>query len=355
LDNFKQVNDRFGHQEGDAVLLRVTQGITDNLRPYDLAARLGGEEFGIIFPATAPADAKMVMDRIAAHVLGFGPNGERATFSAGITTYPLHAEEQSLLVQLADASSYTAKTNGKAQTVIYDRRIVHEMNSEAQIEQKSREAVMQTALTLATTVDTKDPYSRHHSVLTAIYAGTIARALGMDEEMVKTIYRAGLLHDVGKVGVADEILRKPGPLTEDEWTQVRLHPELGFQILSNADAEPIATWVRHHHEHWDGTGYPDRLAADQIPIGARIILVADAFEAMTSDRVYRRALTADQALDELARCAGSQFDPTLASTMVNLVRAGVFNQVWLQYGRQMRVTPLEDPATETGDAPPQAA
>lgn len=355
LDNFKQVNDRFGHQEGDAVLLRVTQGITENLRPYDLAARLGGEEFGIIFPATAPADAKMVMDRIAAHILGFGPNGERATFSAGIATYPLHSEDQGTLYQLADASAYTAKSNGKAQTVIYDRRIVHEMNSEAQIEQKSREAVMQTAMTLASTVDTKDPYSRHHSELTAIYAGTIARALGMDEEMVKTVYRAGLLHDVGKVGIADEILKKPGPLTEEEWTQIRLHPELGFQILANADAEPVATWVRHHHEHWDGSGYPDRLHGDQIPIGSRIILVADAFEAMTSDRIYRRAITADEAILELTRCSGSQFDPMLAGTMVNLVRAGVFAQVWQQYGRQLRITPDDPTAMPGTDTSPQAA
>jgi diguanylate cyclase (GGDEF)-like protein len=344
LDNFKQVNDRFGHQEGDAVLLRVTKGIADNLRPYDLACRLGGEEFGIIFPQTSAEDAKMVLDRIAQHVLPFGPKGERSTFSGGIATFPIHAHDQAELFKNADEAAYTAKHNGKAQSVIYDALSVVQMGSDEQLKRKSKEAVWSTASTLVSAVDQKDPYTRHHSELTGIYAATIARAMGLDEEQVTMVYRAGLLHDVGKVSLSDEVLRKPGMLNESEWAEIRQHPEFSYRILETADMEPVATWVRHHHEHYDGSGYPRGLAGDDIPLVSRIVLVADAFEAMTSDRVYRRALPTEQALYELHIHSGRQFDPAIASLMIELVRRGTFDQVRSQYGRTVEAV-----------APPQQA
>jgi diguanylate cyclase (GGDEF)-like protein len=350
LDNFKQVNDRFGHHEGDAVLLRVTQGISDNLRPYDLACRLGGEEFGVIFPETEAAEATMVLDRIARHVVGFGPNGERATFSGGLATFPLHSDNQADLFQRADEAVYAAKSAGKAQTIIYDPSTVVAMDSEERMRQRSREAVLSTATTLVSAVDQKDPYTRHHSELTAIYAATVARALQLDEEQVKLVYRAALLHDVGKIGVADSILKKPGRLTEDEYAQVKMHPEFSFRILENAEMEPIATWTRHHHEHWDGSGYPMGLSGTDIPLGSRIILVADAFEAMTSDRIYRRALGTEQALQELRDHAGGQFDPQVAEIMVQLVTSGVFDQIRRQYGRHVEDRPVVVPEPQADHA-----
>jgi HD-GYP domain-containing protein (c-di-GMP phosphodiesterase class II) len=182
-------------------------------------------------------------------------------------------------------------------------------------------------------VDQKDPYTRHHSELTAIYAATIARAMHLDEEQVKLVYRAALLHDVGKIGIADKILKKPGRLSDEDYEQIQMHPEFSYRILENAEMEPIATWTRHHHEHWDGSGYPDGLVGEQIPLGSRIILVADAFEAMTSDRVYRRALGTQQALHELRANAGTQFDPNIAALMIRLVTSGVFDPIRRQYGR----------------------
>ncbi|MCZ4496127.1 MAG: metal dependent phosphohydrolase, partial [Thermoleophilia bacterium] len=149
----------------------------------------------------------------------------------------------------------------------------------------------------------------------------------------KLVYRAGLLHDVGKIGIDDEILLKGDQLTHDEWVQLRMHPEFSYRILQAAEMEPVATWTRHHHEHYDGTGYPSQLEGQSIPLGSRIILVADAFEAMTSDRVYRRALGMRQAVEELRGGAGRQFDPQVVQTMVELVEAGVFTQVMQQYGR----------------------
>ncbi|MCW2960522.1 MAG: diguanylate cyclase and metal dependent phosphohydrolase [Thermoleophilia bacterium] len=333
LDNFKQVNDRFGHSEGDAVLRRATKGITDNLRPYDLACRLGGEEFGVIFPEATAEEAKEVMDRIAEHILPFGPNGERLSFSGGITTWPLHAQTQADLFHRADEASYAAKMAGKAATMIYDPAKVSSMDSEDRTKQRSRDAMLTTATTLVASVDAKDPYTRNHSEMVAIYAATIARAMRLDEATVKLVYRAGLLHDVGKIGISDEILVKGDQLTHDEWIQLRMHPDFSYRILQAAELEPVATWTRHHHEHFDGTGYPMQLGGQDIPLGSRIILVADAFEAMTSDRVYRRALGVTHAVHELRTGAGSQFDPQVVQTMVDLVEAGVFIQVMQQYGR----------------------
>jgi len=333
LDNFKTVNDRFGHSEGDAVLMRATKAISDNLRPYDLACRLGGEEFGVIFPEADAAEAKQVLDRIAEHVVPLGPNGERLTFSGGITTWPVHANTQTDLYQRADEASYTAKMQGKAASVIYDPAKVTSMNSEERTKQRSRDAMLTTATTLVSAVDQKDPYTRNHSELVAIYAATLARAMRMDEQTVKLVYRAGLLHDVGKIGIADEILVKGDQLSHDEWVQLRMHPEFSFRILEAAELEPVATWTRHHHEHFDGTGYPAQLSGADIPMGSRIILVADAFEAMTSDRVYRRALGVRHAVHELRSGSGAQFDPQVVATMIELIETGVFTQIMQQYGR----------------------
>jgi diguanylate cyclase (GGDEF)-like protein len=341
LDNFKQVNDRFGHSEGDAVLRRATKGISDNLRPYDLACRLGGEEFGIIFPEATAEDAIMVLDRIAQHILPLGPNGERLSFSGGVTTWPLHAETQAELYQRADEAGYTAKMQGKACSVIYDPAKVTAMNSEERTMQRSRDAMLTTATTLVSAVDQKDPYTRHHSELVAIYAATIARSMRLDEPTVKLVYRAGLLHDVGKIGIADEILVKGSQLTHDEWVQLRMHSEFSYRILEATAMEPVATWTRHHHEHYDGTGYPFGLAGEAIPLGSRIILVADAFESMTSDRIYRRALGQRQAIEELFTGAGRQFDPQVVAAMVALVEQGVFTQVMQQHGRVIEVEPID--------------
>lgn len=360
LDDFKQVNDRFGHHEGDAVLMRITKGISDSLRTYDLACRLGGEEFGIIFPDTSPENAQQILDRIAEHVVGFGPNGERATFSAGIATYPKHATTPADLCQRADEASYYSKSNGKAQTTIYDPFRVTAMDSTERTDQRAKDAVLTTATTLASSVDRKDPYTRNHSELTAVYAATIGRALEMDEQTVKNLYRAALLHDVGKIGIDESILRKPGPLDAEEWAQVRKHPELSYRFLEAGEMEPIATWTRHHHERWDGTGYPDGLAGEAIPLGSRIIFVADAFEAMTSDRVYQPALTIAGALQELIAYSGTQFDAQIAGTMVRLVHAGVFDQIHAQYGKPpgagIMPMPMAPPQVdEGGDSYPMAA
>ena len=139
--------------------------------------------------------------------------------------------------------------------------------------------------------------------------------MGLDEEQVELTRLAGSLHDLGKLAIPEEILRKPGPLTEPERLVLERHPQIGFRMLESLGVDPVAEWVLHHHERWDGTGYPDKLSGTRIPLGARILFVADAYDAMTSDRVYRSRLTAEAALDELERCAATQFDPEIVGAL----------------------------------------
>jgi HD-GYP domain-containing protein (c-di-GMP phosphodiesterase class II) len=149
-----------------------------------------------------------------------------------------------------------------------------------------------------------------------VLAEAIGRALGLEETMVSRLRLAGLLHDLGKLAVPDRILQKPGRLDASEFAALREHAERGFELLHPLDVAPLDEWILHHHEHWDGTGYPHGLRGEEIPLGARIILVADAFDAITSDRCYRPAASVDHALDELRRCAGTQFDPTVVDALV---------------------------------------
>jgi putative nucleotidyltransferase with HDIG domain len=172
-----------------------------------------------------------------------------------------------------------------------------------------RAARYRAAASLAKAVDLRDTYTGSHSSRVADLAARLAERLGLDEEQVELTRLAGSLHDLGKLAIPEEILRKPGPLTDPERLVLERHPQIGFRMLESLGVDPVAEWVLHHHERWDGSGYPDGLPGEQIPLGARIIFVADAYDAMTSERVYRRRVASEQAVAELKRCAGSQFDP----------------------------------------------
>jgi putative nucleotidyltransferase with HDIG domain len=188
--------------------------------------------------------------------------------------------------------------------------------------QELRTAYIQTIRALAEAIDAKDAYTRGHSERVAVYASKIARQMGMRTEMIERVYFAGLLHDVGKIGVPDAIITKPDRLDPDEYEMIKQHPEIGAKILEPVEfLRHIVPCVRHHHEWYDGSkgGYPDRLAGDQIPLPSRVIVVADTVEAMTSDRPYRKALPLQAVLDEIHKYSGSQFDPVCASAMLKLL------------------------------------
>ncbi|HUQ23306.1 MAG TPA: HD-GYP domain-containing protein [Gaiellaceae bacterium] len=177
--------------------------------------------------------------------------------------------------------------------------------------------------TLSDALEARDPYLRGHSARVTLIAEGLARRLGWRGEKLEALRLGGSLHDVGKIAVDSKVLRKPGPLTEQELAEIRTHPRAGARLIEAVeDFRPALPYVLHHHERWDGGGYPDGLRGEEIPVEGRLLGVADAFDAMTSDRSYRPALTVDQALAELERCAGTQFDPELTETFVEGWRSG---------------------------------
>ena len=309
IDDFKRINDRYGHPVGDRVLGQVAA----RLRQGGESFRLGGDEFAVLLPGlderAAVSIARSIVERVgAAEIEQVGA----VTVSAGVAAYPDQGVGRDELIRLADSALYWAKEDGKNRARTYQATTSLELSQLQQLaEGPDRAARYRAAASLAKAVDARDVYTGSHSERVGELSARIARRLAIDEPQVELIRLAGSLHDLGKLAIPEEILRKPGALNESERLVLQRHPQIGYRMLESLGVEPIADWVLHHHERWDGAGYPDRLRGEEIPIGARIIFVADAFDAMTSERVYRKPLSEREALEELERCAGSQFDPAI--------------------------------------------
>jgi diguanylate cyclase (GGDEF)-like protein len=309
VDDFKRINDRYGHPAGDRLLWQLAA----RLRQGGEAFRLGGDEFAVLLPDHASQEAytaaASIVDRISAAELDHGP----VTVSAGVATFPAQGVGRDELIRLADSALYWAKEHGKNQVRAYRPDIAELAELKRLAAGPDRAARYRAAASLAKAVDARDVYTGSHSQRVAELAARIAARLGAEAELVELTRLAGSLHDLGKLAIPEEILRKPGPLTEPERLVLERHPQIGFRMLESLGVDPVAEWVLHHHERWDGSGYPDGLGGDEIPLGARILFVADAYDAMTSDRVYRARLTEEEALAELEDCAGSQFDPEVVA------------------------------------------
>jgi diguanylate cyclase (GGDEF)-like protein len=308
IDDFKQVNDRHGHPVGDRVLAQVAA----RLRQGGESFRLGGDEFAVLLPDTnarsGVAVARSIVERVgAADLEQVGP----MTVSAGVATYPIQGAGRDELIRLADSAMYWAKEDGKNRARGYEPALVEIKQLQQLAEGTDRAARYRAAASLAKAVDARDGFTGSHSDRVGELAARIARRLGVEEAQIELTRVAASLHDLGKLAIPEEILRKPGTLNESERLVLQRHPQIGHRMLESLGVEPIADWVLHHHERWDGDGYPDRLRGEEIPLGARIIFVADAYDAMTSERVYDRSLSPSEALEELERCSGSQFDPAI--------------------------------------------
>jgi diguanylate cyclase (GGDEF)-like protein len=312
VDDFKRINDRFGHPAGDRVLSQVAA----RLRQSGEAFRLGGDEFAVLLPGYEEAEAltaaESIVDRIG--TLDFGHMGA-ITVSAGIACAPQHARERDELVQLVDSALYWAKEYGKNRVRIYRPDVIELAELERLATAGDRAARLHAAASLARAVDARDVYTGNHSQRVARLAVRIAARIGLPRDELEFTRLAASLHDLGKLALPEDLLRKPAPLTEPERLVLQRHSEIGFRMLESLGIDPVAECVLHHHERWDGTGYPDRLAGTDIPLGARIIFVADAFDAMTSDRLYRSRRSSDEALAEIVRCAGTQFDPSVVAAL----------------------------------------
>ncbi|MBX5469956.1 MAG: diguanylate cyclase [Thermoleophilaceae bacterium] len=317
LDGFKDFNERHGHSAGEQALRLVADALSGTKRRIDTVARLGGEEFALAVPDTDEHGAYVLADRLRRVVRSrFADGPGPLTASFGVASFPRHGGTADELVRAADQAVYAAKQLGGDRTVIYNAEIAANMRPAGAPERARAEEHLAAVLVLAETLDMRDASTARHSKTVGRYAQQIARALGLSEERIERVHLAGLLHDIGKIGIPDSILQKPGKLTEAEWEEMRKHPEIGARILDGANLDEISAWVLAHHERPDGRGYPLGLAGDEIPLEAKILAVADSYEAMIADRVYKSGMSAADAMEELRRCAGSQFDPEVVDAFI---------------------------------------
>jgi len=318
LDYFKAVNDRLGHRAGDEALVRVGRVLLRHRRAGDSIARTGGEEFTILLPGASEHEAYLVSERMRSAVeQEFADDAVGLTFSFGIATLPNHGGSADAVLEAADQALYAAKSLGRNRCVIFNPEISAIFAPEAG--RGADEVQLATLLSLAEALDLRDTGTADHSRTVGRYCALIAEELGLPSERVQRIEVAGILHDIGKIGLPDAILQKPGPLRKTEMAEIRTHPEIGAQILSGRGLEDLRDWVLAHHERPDGLGYPRGLKDEEIPLEAKILAVADAFEAMTADRVYRAGVEGRAARIELLRCAGEQFDSRVVAAFLSVL------------------------------------
>jgi diguanylate cyclase (GGDEF)-like protein len=327
LDYFKSVNDRLGHRAGDEALVRAGRVLLQHRRAGDSIARTGGEEFTILLPGATEHEAYLLSERMRMAVeREFRGDPAVLTFSFGIASFPDHGRSADSVLEAADQALYAAKALGRNRCVIFNPEISAIFAPEAG--RGAAEVHLDTLVALAEALDLRDTGTSDHSWTVGRYCGLIAAELGLPPERVKRIEVAGVLHDIGKIGLPDAILQKPGPLGKTELAEIRTHPEIGAQILSGRGLEDLREWVFAHHERPDGKGYPCGLADADIPLEAKILAVADAYEAMTADRVYRAGIDERAARGELLRCSGEQFDSRVVAAFLTVLnRADVGSSV----------------------------
>jgi len=313
VDDLKLINDEFGHQVGDVILQQFGRVLNRTTGPRSVTARLGGDEFAVIMPNADRREADQmawkIWDQLNAAPLW--ENGHASIYlgvSIGIGGYPWGGTDLEEVIHWADAKLYANKLERKG----FDR------GRRGGGDNRLSSAVVEV---LSTALDIRDKMTHRHARRVARMAAGVAREMGLSEQQVLEIEYAAALHDIGKIGVADSILRKAAPLDEAEWKDMRRHSELGYEILKGIDfLRDAAEIVWAHHERYDGQGYPRGLAGEEIPLGARVFGVVDAYDAMTSRRPYRQAMSRDQACIEIAGNSGTQFDAAVVEAFLVMVR-----------------------------------
>jgi diguanylate cyclase (GGDEF)-like protein len=321
IDHFKQINDTGGHESGDEILLLVARCLEEIARGRDTLGRAGGDEFTWILPDTTADEALVASESVRRLIAARAPDPTLVTVSAGIcdTGATLDPAE---LIHLADGALYWSKAHGRNQCRIYDPAVVNELSAEERAERLERSRALVGLRSLATAIDAKDPATREHSDRVATIAGQLARTAGWPAERARQLSEAALVHDVGKIGVPDAVLRKATPLTLEERRQIEGHAELAARIVEGVLSPEQVEWIRTHHERPDGDGYPRGLCGAEIPEGAALLAVADAWDVMTVSRPYSLEKTIEESLEECLALVGRQFSEAAVAALVALYDSG---------------------------------
>lgn len=335
IDKFTLINDAFGYDIGNGLVQQVADVLRKNVRKSDIIARYGGDDFAIILPDTGVEEGVVMADHLVmtvechtfhnlppdtkpAESSGWTGEGVPLTVTIGAACFPCHHTTEEGVLMAADVALCQAQHAGRNCSQMFDPHAsINEGVDPETLYQALRDPSVAALQSLAAAVDARDNYTQGHSERVAEYAAILGESAGVDQDVADSIAVAGLLHDLGKLGVPDAILNKPSRLTDEERAIIEGHPSLGENILRRArQLEHIIPAVLHHHERWDGKGYPKGLAGDEIPFLARILAIADSYDAMTTDWPYRKGMTVETALAEVRAGAGRQFDPLLADAFV---------------------------------------
>ncbi|MDQ0191099.1 diguanylate cyclase [Alicyclobacillus cycloheptanicus] len=325
IDHFRRYNEAWGHVEGDGALKRIAEILEESRIQDEEIARYSGEEFAIALPGYSLEQAEIRAENIRraveqADIKGVERlPGKRLTVSIGVAHYPSMAESKTDLLMMVDDALYKGKFTGRNKVSIYTS-VLEDMKRSLALTEDDEE-LFRTIKVFLTFLNSKDRYTYAHTERDVLYAEALAKRIGLPEEELRYLRFGSFLHDIGKVEVPIEVLTKRGPLTKDEWEIMKSHVELGVNIVKPIAAlERCLPIIRHHHERFAGGGYPDGIEKEEIPLSARILTIADSFDAMTTSRPYQRKRTKEEAFVELRACAGTQFDPELVEPFIEVVR-----------------------------------
>jgi diguanylate cyclase (GGDEF)-like protein len=325
LDSFKSLNDNYGHLAGDELLRQIGIIMKNTIREADQAFRYGGDEFAVLLPQTPIEAAHKVAERIRQQTFaGIEIGSNPISVSLGLSSWPADGVGPNDIIAAADAALYKAKRSGGNRSQCASVNLKPALNSKSNSTTSQDSGAISTIFALAATVDTRDRLTHNHSKQVHDFAIAIGEGLGMDQLEINHLGTCALLHDIGKIGISDEILNKHEKLTESEWEVIKAHPTLGASIISHSiQLASCIQGILHHHERYDGSGYPDGLKGEEIPVESRILTIADSFAAMTSSRIYSRTLSYEAGIEEIKKESGKQFDPKLVEIFLKVVNKAV--------------------------------